>query len=79
MSYTAMVLVAAFWLAIVIPLFVSVGNKLAWLDYLYVLSYVKLGITLVKYVPQVSKNIYLHSIPQLFVHLQVYCSLLYIY
>ena len=55
MSYSAMVLVAAFWLAMVISLFVSVGGKLAWLDYLYVLSYVKLGITLVKFVPQVSK------------------------
>ena len=56
MSYSAMALVAAFWLAMVISLFVSVGGKLAWLDYLYVLSYVKLAITLVKYVPQVSKN-----------------------
>ena len=55
MSYSAIVVVAAFWLAMVIPLFVSVGGKLAWLDYLYVLSYVKLGTTLVKYMPQVSK------------------------
>lgn len=48
-----MLLLTAMWLVIFISLFVSVGNKLSWLDYLYVLSYVKLAVTLVKYVPQV--------------------------
>lgn len=55
MSYVGMVLVAAMWLTIIISLFVSVGHKLAWLDFLYILSYVKLAVTLVKYVPQVSR------------------------
>ena len=50
-----MVLLTVFWLALIIPMFVAVGNKLHWLDYLYIASYVKLAITLVKYVPQVSR------------------------
>ena len=53
-SYTAIVLLILFWLTLFISLFVSVGGKLQWLDFLYVASYVKLAITLVKYVPQVS-------------------------
>ncbi|XP_064386402.1 cystinosin-like [Halichondria panicea] len=55
-SYSAMLLLTAMWLVIFISLFVSVGNKLSWLDYLYVLSYVKLAVTLVKYVPQAWLN-----------------------
>jgi len=53
-SYTALVILALFWLTLVVSLFVAVGGKLKWLDFLYVASYVKLAITLVKYVPQVS-------------------------
>lgn len=60
MSYVGMVLVAAMWLTIIISLFVSVGHKLAWLDFLYILSYVKLAVTLIKYVPQVSR--YAHGV-----------------
>ena len=37
-----------------ISLFVSIGKKLQWLDLLYIVSYVKLAVTLIKYVPQVS-------------------------
>ena len=37
----------------IISLFVSVGHKLEWLDFLYFVSYVKLAVTLIKYVPQV--------------------------
>ena len=31
----------------------AVGGKLSWLNFLYVFSYVKLAVTLVKYIPQV--------------------------
>ena len=52
-SYTALVLLVLMWLTIFISLFVAVGGKLDWLDFLYVFSYIKLAVTLVKYVPQV--------------------------
>jgi len=39
------------------PVLVVASNKLEWLDYLYVLSYVKIVITLIKYVPQMVLNI----------------------
>ena len=52
-----MVLLTLMWLTIFISLFVSVGGKLAWLDFLYVFSYIKLAVTLVKYVPQVGVTI----------------------
>ena len=53
-SYSGMILLIVFWLVMIISLFVSVGGKLPWLEFLYIASYVKLAITLVKYVPQVS-------------------------
>jgi len=37
-------------------LIVSLTGKLAWLDFLYFCSYVKLGITLIKYIPQAFMN-----------------------
>lgn len=38
------------------PFFIVLVDKVQWLDYLYLLSYVKILITLVKYVPQVILN-----------------------
>lgn len=35
-------------------LFVAVAKQITWLDYLYYISYIKLAVTLIKYVPQVS-------------------------
>ena len=55
-----MLLASLMWLTIIISLFVSVGGKLSWLDFLYIFSYVKLAVTLVKYVPQVMQY---YSIP----------------
>jgi len=52
-SIIARVLVSLTWLAMFILLFVAVGKKITWLVYLMVFSYVKLGVTLIKYVPQV--------------------------
>ncbi len=52
-SYTAMIIVSLMILSLLVCLFVSVGGKLAWLDFLYAASYIKLATTLIKYVPQV--------------------------
>ena len=47
---------------ILTPILVLLGDKglmpwkLSWLDYLYVLSFVKVGVTLIKYIPQVVLN-----------------------
>ena len=43
------------WLAMFVPLGVSAFGHLAWLDYLYIVSYVKLVVTPIKYIPQVSR------------------------
>ncbi|XP_046550313.1 cystinosin-like isoform X1 [Haliotis rubra] len=40
------------YLFLVITLFVAVAGKITWLTYLYYFSYIKLGITLIKYSPQ---------------------------
>ena len=56
MSILGYILVALLWLAVFISLFVTVGGKLSWLNFLYVFSYVKLVVTLVKYIPQAVMN-----------------------
>ena len=43
--------------ALAVCLFVSVGGKLSWLDFLYVASYVKMGVTPMKYIPQVGAGV----------------------
>ncbi len=43
-------------LVLLVALFLSISPVLSWLDFLYVCSYVKLFITLVKYVPQAVMN-----------------------
>ncbi|XP_072449836.1 cystinosin-like isoform X1 [Chiloscyllium punctatum] len=48
-------LVAA-WLFALITLFVTLVNKITWLQYLYYFSYIKLVITVIKYVPQAYMN-----------------------
>lgn len=42
------------WTFALVSLFVAVARKITWLEYLYNFSYIKLAVTLVKYVPQVS-------------------------
>ncbi|GAU89611.1 hypothetical protein RvY_02143 [Ramazzottius varieornatus] len=44
------------WLTTIILLLLSVTHVILWLDYLYYFSYVKLTITLIKYLPQVWMN-----------------------
>ena len=56
-SKFALVLVGLAWLFIIVMLFVVVlgDNLVTWLQYLYYFSYIKLGVTIIKYIPQVSK------------------------
>ena len=53
MSVLTWILLAILWLTVFISLFVVIGGKLSWLNFLYVFSYVKLVVTLIKYIPQV--------------------------
>nr|CAB3234404.1 cystinosin-like [Phallusia mammillata] len=55
-SKIAMGLLTAGWLTVFILLFVAVGQKITWLDYLMAFSYLKLGVTLIKYIPQAYMN-----------------------
>ena len=53
LSKICMVLVGGAWLFAAISLVVTLCKKITWLTYLYYFSYIKLGVTLIKYVPQV--------------------------
>nr|QAV56627.1 Cystinosin-like protein [Haliotis discus discus] len=55
-SKVCTVLLAGAWLFAFIALFVAVGEKITWLEYLYYFSYIKLGVTLIKYIPQAWMN-----------------------
>ncbi|KAF4107708.1 cystinosin [Onychostoma macrolepis] len=55
-SKVAMGLLAIGWTFAFVSLFVAVAQKISWLDYLYYFSYIKLGVTLVKYIPQAYMN-----------------------
>ncbi|XP_061095842.1 cystinosin [Conger conger] len=44
------------WTFALVTLFVAVASKITWLDYIYYFSYIKLGVTLVKYIPQAYMN-----------------------
>ncbi|XP_029356347.1 cystinosin [Echeneis naucrates] len=55
-SKTAILLLLVGWTFALVSLFVAVAKRITWLDYLYYFSYIKLGVTLVKYVPQAYMN-----------------------
>uniref|UniRef100_W5LI81 Cystinosin, lysosomal cystine transporter n=1 Tax=Astyanax mexicanus TaxID=7994 RepID=W5LI81_ASTMX len=55
-SRVAMCLLAIGWTFAFVTLFIAVGKKITWLTYLYYFSYIKLGVTLVKYIPQAYMN-----------------------
>lgn len=59
MSKVAIGLLVIGWTFALVTLFVAVANKITWLEYLYYFSYIKLGVTLVKYIPQVWISQYL--------------------
>ncbi|XP_061093752.1 cystinosin-like [Conger conger] len=44
------------WTFPLVTLFVAVASKITWLEYIYYFSYVKLVITLIKYIPQAYLN-----------------------
>ena len=52
-SIVAIIILVVLWLFVFVSLFVAVGKKLQWLEFLYFFSYVKLAVTLIKYIPQV--------------------------
>ena len=54
LSYSGIVLIGLLWLVMFIMLFLSIGQVINWLDYLYIISYIKLSVTPIKYIPQVS-------------------------
>uniref|UniRef100_A0A3P8WVX8 Cystinosin n=1 Tax=Cynoglossus semilaevis TaxID=244447 RepID=A0A3P8WVX8_CYNSE len=55
-SWTAKILLLIAWTFALVSLFVAVAKKISWLDYLYYFSYIKLAVTLIKYVPQAYMN-----------------------
>ncbi|XP_066552450.1 cystinosin isoform X2 [Amia ocellicauda] len=55
-SKVAIALLVIAWAFALFTLFVAVANKISWLQYLYYFSYIKLGVTLVKYIPQAYMN-----------------------
>ncbi|XP_064808317.1 cystinosin-like [Oncorhynchus masou masou] len=56
LSKIAIGLLVIGWTFALVTLFVAVANKITWLEYLYYFSYIKLGVTLVKYIPQAYMN-----------------------
>ncbi|XP_008280076.1 cystinosin [Stegastes partitus] len=55
-SWTALFLLLIGWTFALISLFLAVAKQITWLDYLYYFSYIKLAVTLIKYVPQAYMN-----------------------
>ncbi|XP_073731940.1 cystinosin [Misgurnus anguillicaudatus] len=55
-SKVAIGLLVIAWTFAFVSLFVAVAQKITWLEYLYYFSYIKLGVTLVKYIPQAYMN-----------------------
>ncbi|XP_029906120.1 cystinosin [Myripristis murdjan] len=55
-SKVAWVLLLIGWTFALVSLFVAVAKKITWLEYLYYFSYIKLAVTLIKYIPQASMN-----------------------
>lgn len=55
-SWTASGIIGIFCVVIIVVGGLSIGAKVAWLDFLYTLSYIKLSITLMKYIPQAVLN-----------------------
>ena len=47
-------LVGGMWLSIFSGLIAAIMDRLSWLQYLFYLSYIKVGTTPIKYTPQVS-------------------------
>lgn len=59
-SRTAKSILSLYGLIIVVMLGLVYLQKIVWLDFLYYCSYIKLTITLIKYIPQVCVILFLH-------------------
>lgn len=55
-SWPARALLLLGWTFALVSLFLAVGHVITWLQYIYYFSYIKLAVTLVKYVPQAYMN-----------------------
>lgn len=55
-SWPARGLLLVGWTFALVSLFLAVGSVITWLQYIYYFSYIKLAVTLVKYVPQAYMN-----------------------
>lgn len=55
-SWPARGLLLVGWTFALVSLFLAVGHVITWLQYIYYFSYIKLAVTLVKYVPQAYMN-----------------------
>lgn len=57
-SKICLTLISLAWLFIIVTLFVVIfgDNLISWLQYLYYFSYIKLGVTIIKYIPQAWMN-----------------------
>lgn len=55
-SWTARVILGVFAVALVVFLILGGTGVIHWLDFLYYCSYIKLSITLIKYIPQVKER-----------------------
>uniref|UniRef100_A0A3Q4B1V0 Uncharacterized protein n=1 Tax=Mola mola TaxID=94237 RepID=A0A3Q4B1V0_MOLML len=55
-SWMALSLLLIGWTFALVSLFLAVAKQIPWLDYLYYVSYIKLAVTLIKYVPQAYMN-----------------------
>uniref|UniRef100_A0A8C6TBJ9 Cystinosin, lysosomal cystine transporter n=1 Tax=Neogobius melanostomus TaxID=47308 RepID=A0A8C6TBJ9_9GOBI len=55
-SWPARGLLLVGWTFALVSLFLAVGRIISWLQYIYYFSYIKLAVTLVKYVPQAYMN-----------------------
>ncbi|KAJ7356161.1 hypothetical protein OS493_026544 [Desmophyllum pertusum] len=55
-SLISKVLLAGAWLFAAVALVVTLFDKITWLTYLYYFSYIKIGVTLIKYIPQAWMN-----------------------
>ncbi|MBN3317076.1 CTNS protein, partial [Atractosteus spatula] len=55
-SKVAIGLLVIAWAFAIFTFFIAIAHKITWLEYLYYFSYIKLGVTLVKYIPQAFMN-----------------------
>lgn len=55
-SRTGCALLLIGWMFVLVSLLLAATGQISWLDYLYYFSYIKLAVTLVKYVPQAVMN-----------------------